>query len=115
MGIVLPVLRDTITTLASSVSILKSLFIEFDPVLQRALRSPGLTDPRLTEIQWLNDPPFPECVNMSSVNLTKTANVAIIGSGIAGSAFARSILYERRPPQYRYGRRSCWFRSSAAA
>ena len=96
MGAILSTLRDTITALRSAFSLLSALSSEFNQALQRATQSPGLPNPKPTNSYWLKDPPFPELVNVSSSKLPKTADVAIIGSGIAGAAIARSLLHERR-------------------
>ncbi|EDU50620.1 fad dependent oxidoreductase protein [Pyrenophora tritici-repentis] len=96
MGVVVSILQDAFIVLVSTVSLLKALSTEFNQALKRASQSPGLPNPKPSQTYWLSDPPHPELVNVSSPELPKTADVVIIGSGIAGAAVARSLLHERR-------------------
>jgi hypothetical protein len=96
MGIALSALHNTIKTLSSVINLLRALSDEFNQALNRASQSPGLPNPKPSQTYWLSDPPFPELVNVRSPELPCTADVAIIGSGIAGAAIARSLLHERR-------------------
>jgi hypothetical protein len=96
MGVVLSILRDALRVLTSTATLLHALSTEFNQALNRASQSPGLPNPKPVQTYWLNDPPYPELVNITSSSLQRTADVAIIGSGIAGAAVARSVLHERR-------------------
>ncbi|CAN9228441.1 unnamed protein product [Alternaria alternata] len=96
MGAVLSLLQNTWRVLISTISVLKALSTEFNQALKRASQPPGLPSPKPSQPYWLNDPPYPELVNVSSPELPQTADVAIIGSGIAGAAVAQSLLHERR-------------------
>lgn len=96
MGAIFSALNNAIKTLKAAVSLLKSLSAEFDQALKRASLSPGLPNHEPTQPYWLNDPPFPKLVNVRSSELPRTADIAVIGSGIAGAAIARSLLHERR-------------------
>lgn len=96
MGVVLSTLQDAIKICITTASLLKALSTEFGQALKRASQSPGLPNPNPTQTYWLNDPPYPELANASSSSLPQTADVAIIGSGIAGASVARSLLHERR-------------------
>jgi hypothetical protein len=96
MGIVLSVLRDAITAFRSALSLIVTLSTDFNQALERASQTPGLPNLEPTQTYWLKDPPFPQLANASSLKLPQTADVAIIGSGIAGAAIARSLLHERR-------------------
>jgi hypothetical protein len=96
MGVVLSILQDAFKVFISAASILKALSAEFDQALKRASQSPGLPNPEPSQPYWLSDPPYPELVDVSSTSLPETADVAIIGSGIAGASVARSLLHERR-------------------
>jgi hypothetical protein len=96
MGVVFSILQNTAKTLLATVSILKALSTEFNEALKRAAQSPGLPNPKPSQTYWLSDPPHPELVDTSSSKLPQTADVVIIGSGIAGAAVARSLLHERR-------------------
>lgn len=96
MGNIFSAIYNAFKTLLSAMALLKALSDEFNQALKRASQSPGLPNPNPTQSYWLNDPPYPELVNVRSPNLPQTADVAIIGSGIAGAAIARSLLHERR-------------------
>lgn len=61
---------------------------------ERASRPPGLPVPNPTQSYWLEDPPFPELVDMQSPVLPDQADIVIIGSGITGAAVARTVLQE---------------------
>ena len=62
----------------------------------RLFDAPGLPVETPTESYWLRDPPFPELVDIRSLELPSEADLVIIGSGIAGAAIARSALREWR-------------------
>ncbi|PVH94051.1 DAO-domain-containing protein [Periconia macrospinosa] len=96
MGAIFSALQNAIKGLKAAISLLINLSSEFNQALKRASQPPGLPAPEPTEPYWLNDPPFPKLVNVRSYELPQTADVAIIGSGIAGAAIARSLLHERR-------------------
>ena len=96
MGVALSILRNALTVVISTASLLKALSTEFNQALKRASLSPGIPSPQPAQTYWLNDPPHPELVNLCSPELPQTADVVIIGSGIAGAAVARSLLHERR-------------------
>ncbi|KAH4188124.1 hypothetical protein HBH70_123240 [Parastagonospora nodorum] len=96
MGVALSFLQDAIASLSSAIALLGALSNEFNQALHRASLPPGLPVPRFTRPYWIENPPFPDLVNAQSSALPKIVDVAIIGSGIAGAATARSILHERR-------------------
>ncbi|ORY18857.1 hypothetical protein BCR34DRAFT_670746 [Clohesyomyces aquaticus] len=96
MGNILSAVRNAYKSLFSAIALLLALSDEFSQALERASQSPGLPNPKPTASYWLQDPPFPELVGARSPELPQTADVAIIGSGIAGAAIARSLLHERR-------------------
>ena len=93
MGIVLPILRNAVTVVISTASILTALSKDFNQAMKRASQSPGVPNPNPAQTYWLNDPPHPELVDVCSPQLPQTADVVIIGSGIAGVAVARSLLH----------------------
>ncbi|KAI4650397.1 hypothetical protein J4E93_002753 [Alternaria ventricosa] len=95
MGVVLSILQNTAKTLIAAASLLRALSTEFDQALKRASQSPGLPVPKPSQTYWLSDPPHPQLCDASSHKLPQTADVVIIGSGIAGAAVARSLLHER--------------------
>jgi len=96
MGGVLSTLQNSAKTLIAAASLLRALSTEFDQALKRASQSPGLPVDKPSQTYWLNDPPHPALCDASSSKLPETVDVAIIGSGIAGAAVARSLLHERR-------------------
>ncbi|KAI4683450.1 uncharacterized protein J4E88_004626 [Alternaria novae-zelandiae] len=96
MGGVLSILRNTAKALIAAASLLRALSTEFDQALKRASQPPSLPVPKPSETYWLSDPPHPALCDASSSKLPETVDVAIIGSGIAGAAVARSLLHERR-------------------
>ncbi|KAI1269940.1 FAD dependent oxidoreductase [Xylariaceae sp. FL1019] len=67
---------------------------DLQDMLKRANASPGLPISSPTNPYWLEDPPYPELVNIHSKTLPQEADIVIIGSGITGAAVARSILYD---------------------
>ncbi|KAK8223658.1 FAD dependent oxidoreductase-domain-containing protein [Phyllosticta capitalensis] len=70
---------------------LNSGYIE---ILLRASRNPGLPVLSPTRPYWLENPPYPELVNIQSRRLPNEADIVIIGSGITGVAVARTLLLE---------------------
>lgn len=96
MGIILATLWNITKTISSIITLLRTLSDDFNQALKRASQSPGLPNPEPTLSYWFKDPPFPELVDVRSPKLRQTADVAIIGSGIAGAAIARSLLHERQ-------------------
>lgn len=92
MGNAFSTLSNAFKTLLSAITLLRALSDEFSQALKRASQSPRVPNPTPTQSYWLRDPPFSELINVSSPNLPQTADVAIIGSGIAGAAIARSLL-----------------------
>ncbi|KAI4713718.1 hypothetical protein J4E89_001165 [Alternaria sp. Ai002NY15] len=95
MGGVLSILQNTAKALIAAASLLRALSTEFDQALKRASQPPGLPVPKPSETYWLSDTPHPALCDASSPKLPETVDVAIIGSGIAGAAVARSLLHER--------------------
>ncbi|KAM0274243.1 hypothetical protein ACHAQH_008041 [Verticillium albo-atrum] len=96
MSTVLSSLYDTLKGLKAALSLLFAISAEFSAALKRAAKSPGLPSPKSTQPYWLQSPPFPELVDIRSSSLPETAEIAIIGSGIAGAAVVRSLLHEQR-------------------
>lgn len=96
MGSIISKLKDLIRGVKSVIGLLLALSAEYNEALKRAAESPGRPNPNLSESYWLVDPPYPELVNIQSLELPQTADVAIIGSGIAGASIARSLMHERR-------------------
>jgi len=95
MGGVFSILQNGSKTIIAAASLLRALSTELDQALKRAAQSPGLPVPKPSQTYWLNDPPHPQLCDANSPKLPQTADVVIIGSGIAGAAVARSLLHER--------------------
>lgn len=96
MGIILSPITDTFKSLKSALAYISALNADFNAALARAALSPGLPNPNPSQSYWLNDPPFPALVDVQSPQLPETADVVVIGSGIAGAAITRSLLHELR-------------------
>lgn len=96
MGTIISALCDAYKSIKSAIALLSAISAEFNAALRRAAKSPGLPNPQPTQPYWQNQPPFPELVDVRSSTPPESADVAIIGSGIAGAAVARSLLHEWR-------------------
>ena len=94
MGVLLSTLRAAYQSISSALAFLQALSTEFNQALHRASLPPGLPRPLSKLPYWLKAPPFPSLINASSTTLCEVADVAIIGSGIAGAAITRSLLHE---------------------
>ncbi|KAK7539771.1 FAD dependent oxidoreductase-domain-containing protein [Phyllosticta citribraziliensis] len=70
---------------------LNSGYIE---ILVRASQKPGLPVLSPTRPYWLENPPFPNLVNIRSDRFPPEADIVVIGSGITGVAVARTLLLE---------------------
>lgn len=80
MGLIFPTLYAVSKSLCAALVLIKDLSFQFNLVLERAARLPGLSNPLPTQPYWLNEPPFPDLVNVRSPELPETADVVIIGS-----------------------------------
>lgn len=94
MGIVYSLLRDTYLSIKAVILAIQELNASYGALLKRIESDPGHPVPNPTSSFWLDDPPFPDLVNKQSKELPKTADVAIIGSGITGASIARTLLDE---------------------
>ncbi|KAH7036317.1 FAD dependent oxidoreductase-domain-containing protein [Macrophomina phaseolina] len=94
MGNVLSSIKGTYQTICVAAKALLALNANFQEVLARASRDPGLPARNPTSSYWLDDPPFPHLVDARSEEFPEHADVAIIGSGITAAAVARSLLLE---------------------
>lgn len=81
-------------TLSLAIKALLQANKQFKDLLERASQPPGLPVPNPSQSYWLEDPPFPELVDIRSPALPDHADIVIIGSGITGAAVARSVLQE---------------------
>lgn len=92
MGAVLAAVQ----TLKTAFSELWDISSSLNETLKRASESASLPSATSTDPYWLQNPPYPELVNIQSPVLPNLVDVAIIGSGIAAAAIARSYLRTRR-------------------
>jgi glycine/D-amino acid oxidase-like deaminating enzyme len=93
MGAILSVVREIRFSLRSVLSLLSKANDDFNKA-QKRVSEPRLPDPSTTESFWQKKPLFPELVNVQSPILPISADVVIIGSGIAGASVAYTILNE---------------------
>ncbi|RCI15848.1 hypothetical protein L249_1705 [Ophiocordyceps polyrhachis-furcata BCC 54312] len=84
-------LGEQLATIFGAIRTLLSLTNRYRKLLRRASAAPGLPSPESTEPYWLRDPPFPELTTLRDP-LPATADVVIIGSGIAAAATAHAAL-----------------------
>lgn len=74
---------------------LRSLYADYATLLAGANTPPGIPVPNPTCAFWQDNPPYPELTTIhSAAGPPHTADIVIIGSGIAGAAIARSVLHE---------------------
>lgn len=78
----------------SIITLLSGIYGDFQAARKRA-SEPHFPAPNPTTPYWTRDPPYPDLVRHQSPALPGTAEVAVIGSGIAGAAVARSLLGAR--------------------
>lgn len=78
----------------SIITLLSGIYRDFEAARKRA-SEPHFPVPNPTTPYWTRDPPYPDLVRRQSPKLPSTADVAVIGSGIAGAAVARSLLRAR--------------------
>ncbi|CAD0115504.1 unnamed protein product [Aureobasidium uvarum] len=81
-------------TLRAAIKTLLDLNRTFEALVARVYQGSSLPCRDPTDSYWLEDPPFPELVNIHSEKLPERTDVVIIGSGITAAAVARSLLQE---------------------
>lgn len=91
MGSVISFIQSVAGVVRTLIGALSSLNAKYGALLKRIAASPGLPRPKPTSPYWLDDPPFPELVDIED-DVPAAADVVIIGSGIAGASSAKSIL-----------------------
>ncbi|KAK1988366.1 FAD dependent oxidoreductase [Colletotrichum cereale] len=96
MGSVLSAVRSAAKTVRAVAKLLLDLNKQYQALLLRVNAAPGLPHENPTSPYWLDDPPFPELVDMRSEKLPREADVVIIGSGITGVAVARALFAAAR-------------------
>lgn len=94
MGTIVSVINNAFKTVSAVIKAFIALNSDFLDVLARASRDPGLPASAPTSSYWLDDPPFPDLVDVRSDKLPESADVAVIGSGITAVAVARAYLLE---------------------
>lgn len=94
MGSALSALTGAFKALKTAIALLRTLSKDYSALLARAHADPGLPVPAPTSPYWLDDPPYPELVDIQSSALPGEADIVIVGSGIAGAAVAWSVLHE---------------------
>lgn len=83
-------------TLRTAIKTLLDLNHKYEALVARIKQGASLPHRNPTRSYWLEDPPFPELVDIRSKSLPNQADVVIIGSGITGAAVARSLLRESK-------------------
>lgn len=91
MGSVISTIRDTLNAARDVMVVLSSLSTKYKALRERIASAPGLPVPEPTSSYWLDDPPFPDLVDMQN-DVPAAADVVVIGSGITAAASARAIL-----------------------
>ncbi|KAH8194568.1 hypothetical protein TruAng_011263 [Truncatella angustata] len=86
--------QSKLKTLSLALKAILQINKQLEELLKRASLPPGLPVPNPSQSYWLEDPPYPELVDIQSPDLPDHADIVIIGSGITGAAVARSILLE---------------------
>ncbi|KAK6002944.1 hypothetical protein QM012_000789 [Aureobasidium pullulans] len=81
-------------TLRTAFKTLLDLNRTFEALVARINQGSSLPHRDPTHSYWLENPPFPDLVNIQSEKLPAQRDVVIIGSGITGAAVARSLLQE---------------------
>jgi glycine/D-amino acid oxidase-like deaminating enzyme len=89
-------LQKSWKTLRTALKALLDLNHTFEDLVARVHRGPSLPCPNPTESYWLEDPPFPDLVNIQSEKLPEEIGIVIIGSGITAVAVARTLLHESK-------------------
>ncbi|KAK2053487.1 FAD dependent oxidoreductase [Colletotrichum caudatum] len=92
MGSVLSAVRSVSNTVGAVFKLLLDLNAQYQALLVRINSAPGLPHEKPSSPYWLDDPPFPELVDMRSETLPREADVVIIGSGITAVSVAKSLF-----------------------
>lgn len=83
-------------TLRTAVKALLDLNRTFEALVARVHQGASLPCRDPTHSYWLENPPFPDLVDIRYEILPDKADVVIVGSGITGAAVARSLLRESK-------------------
>lgn len=92
MGASLSHLASSLETLGTAIQVLRALNKQYRELLERSSSDPGLPPENSTDPYWLDCPPFPELVDVHSAVLPESADVVIVGSGIAAASVAWGLL-----------------------
>ncbi len=95
MGSAVSALIGVAKSLKIAAGILHDQYKQFNDLDNRFNKAPGLPRPNPTRSFWLEDPPYPELVDVQSKVLPAQADVVVIGSGITGVAVAHSLLGDK--------------------
>lgn len=87
-------LQKSWKTLRAAVKALLDLNGTFEELVARVHQGPTLPCREPTHSYWLENPLFPELVNIQSGSLPEVTDIVVIGSGITAAAVARSLLQE---------------------
>lgn len=94
MATLLSIIRDSYLRIKALLKDLAEYNADLTALEASINASPGIPVSNPTTSFWLQNPPFPDLVDMRSKTLPKTADIVIIGSGITGASVARTILSE---------------------
>ncbi|CAD0088086.1 unnamed protein product [Aureobasidium vineae] len=81
-------------TLRTAIKTLLDLDRTFEALVARVYQGSSLPCRDPTHSYWLEDPPFPELVDIQSEKLADQSDVVVIGSDITAVAVARGLLQE---------------------
>lgn len=87
---------STLRSIPAALRAISSLASALQETIDRSSEAPGLPVSAPTAPYWLDEPPFPELVDVRSEVLPAQADVVVIGSGIAGAAVVKTLLDEWR-------------------
>ncbi|GKT56386.1 FAD dependent oxidoreductase [Colletotrichum tofieldiae] len=96
MGSVLSAIRSATKTVGAVAKLLLDLNKQYKALLARVNAAPGLPHENPSSPYWLDDPPFPELVDIRSEKLPRESDVVVIGSGITGVAVTRGLFAAAR-------------------
>jgi hypothetical protein len=91
---VLDLVQKTWKTLRTAIKTLLDLNRTFEALVSRIHQGASLPYPEPTTSYWLENPPFPNLVDIQSAQLPTETDIVIIGSGITGAAIARTLLQQ---------------------
>ena len=93
MGL-LDLVQKTWKTLRTAIKTLLDLNRTFEALVSRIHQGASLPYLEPTTSYWLENPPFPNLVDIQSAQLPTKTDIVIIGSGITGAAISRTLLQQ---------------------